>query len=82
MEDPLSSRPPSALVYRQIRQRCYGVVFNQYVQPQGLEQCEQMITIKEWCAYPGNNMTQPEYIQALPLELYIGKLCLEVLKKS
>lgn len=80
MEDPTSGRPPSALVYREIRQRCYCVIFNQYLQPQHqvLEKCDERITIKEWCAYPGNNMRQPEYIKALPLELYKGKQYLEI----
>ncbi|XP_015905652.1 constitutive coactivator of peroxisome proliferator-activated receptor gamma [Parasteatoda tepidariorum] len=68
-----TSRLPSALVYRKIRQKCYGVLFN-YYSSQGsadntLTKDGKPILIREWCAYHGNSMEKPEYIQPLPINL-------------
>ncbi|KAG8172310.1 hypothetical protein JTE90_007023, partial [Oedothorax gibbosus] len=72
LEDHKSDLPPSALVYRQIRQRVYGVIFNQYYHnPSEYTFREnERISIKEWCAYYGNYMVHPEYIKPLPLEFW------------
>ncbi|GFU08454.1 constitutive coactivator of peroxisome proliferator-activated receptor gamma [Nephila pilipes] len=70
-----ASRLPSALVYREIRQRCYGVLFNYFLKSNYQENqtnTKQMesIVIKEWCAYKGNLMERPELIKPLPLDMY------------
>lgn len=69
MED--SSSLPSALTYRKIRQRCYGVLFNSfqsYSQKNAAMKSSKNILIKEWCAYQGNFMERPESVEPLPLE--------------
>ncbi|GBM32630.1 Constitutive coactivator of peroxisome proliferator-activated receptor gamma [Araneus ventricosus] len=68
-----ATRLPSALVYREIRQRCYGVLFNGFLTPtyhagQTRTQHGDSIAIKEWCAYKGNLMKHPELIGPLPLD--------------
>lgn len=69
-----ASRLPSALVYREIRQRCYGVLFNYFLKSnyqvdQTYTKHGDNIVIKEWCAYKGNLMQQPELIKPLPLDM-------------
>ncbi|XP_055949259.1 constitutive coactivator of peroxisome proliferator-activated receptor gamma-like isoform X2 [Argiope bruennichi] len=62
------SRMASALVYREIRQRCYGILFNCFVEPGS----EDSIVIEERCWYKknqneNNNLREPERIHPLPL---------------
>ncbi|CAL1292477.1 unnamed protein product [Larinioides sclopetarius] len=62
------SKRPSALVYREIRQRCYGLLFNCFVEPND----EKSIVIEERCWYKknqneDNNLKEPEKISPLPL---------------
>ncbi|GFR22962.1 constitutive coactivator of peroxisome proliferator-activated receptor gamma [Trichonephila clavata] len=63
------SKLPSALVYREIRQRCYGVLFNCY-NPMNPIIIENSVVIKERCAYKNNNLNEPELIQPLPLKAF------------
>ncbi|GFR27623.1 constitutive coactivator of peroxisome proliferator-activated receptor gamma [Trichonephila clavata] len=70
-----ATRLPSALVFREIRQRCYGVLFNYFLKPnyqenQTYTKYGDAIVIKEWCAYKGNLMERPELIKPLPLDMY------------
>ncbi|KFM63826.1 Constitutive coactivator of peroxisome proliferator-activated receptor gamma, partial [Stegodyphus mimosarum] len=64
--------PPTALIYRKIRQRCYGVLFSCFLQIdhsyQSVDNNRRIVRIKEWCAYNGNNMENPESIEALPVK--------------
>ncbi|GFU08450.1 constitutive coactivator of peroxisome proliferator-activated receptor gamma [Nephila pilipes] len=62
---------PSALVYREIRQRCYGVLFNCYspTEPTLIEK-ENSVVIKERCAYKNNDLNEPELIRPLPLKTF------------
>ncbi|GFU08453.1 constitutive coactivator of peroxisome proliferator-activated receptor gamma [Nephila pilipes] len=67
------SRPPCAVLYREIRQRCYGVLFNCFIPPHsvknpGKTKNGDTIIIQEWCAYQGNFMEEPEYVKPLPLK--------------
>lgn len=67
-----ASRLPSALVYREIRQRCYAVLFCNILTPSYQDSQAQLqngdsIVIKEWCAYKGNLMKNPELIKPLQL---------------
>ncbi|GFS56084.1 constitutive coactivator of peroxisome proliferator-activated receptor gamma [Trichonephila inaurata madagascariensis] len=67
------SRLPCAILYREIRQRCYGVLFNCFVPPHsvanpGKTRSGDSIIIDEWCAYQGNSMDEPEYVKPLPLK--------------
>ncbi|GBM00786.1 Constitutive coactivator of peroxisome proliferator-activated receptor gamma [Araneus ventricosus] len=69
-----ASRTPCALVYREVRQRCYGVLFNCYVAPHsptnpGRTRTGEEIIVKEWCAYQGNFLEKPEFIKPLPLKV-------------
>ncbi|GIY15709.1 constitutive coactivator of peroxisome proliferator-activated receptor gamma [Caerostris extrusa] len=68
------SRLPTALVYREIRQRCYGVLFNQFLNPKSHGKMhtkdENSVIVKEWCAYKGNLLKSPEFIKPLPLNAY------------
>lgn len=58
---------PSALVYREIRQRCYGILFNCSVHPNNLKST----VIQERCWYKKNqnenDLSNPESIHPLPL---------------
>ncbi|CAL1292478.1 unnamed protein product [Larinioides sclopetarius] len=59
---------PSALAYREIRQRCYGILFNCFVEPGNAKS----VVIEERCWYKknpneNNNLNEPERIQPLPL---------------
>lgn len=63
------SKLPSALVYREIRQRCYGVLFNCYSSTDPTL-IENSVVIKERCAYKNNNLNEPELIQPLPLKVF------------
>ncbi|GFS56082.1 constitutive coactivator of peroxisome proliferator-activated receptor gamma [Trichonephila inaurata madagascariensis] len=62
------SKMPSALVYREIRRRCYGVLFNCY-SPM-TPSIENSVVIKERCAYKNNNLNEPELIQPLSLKAF------------
>ncbi|CAL1292471.1 unnamed protein product [Larinioides sclopetarius] len=69
-----ASRTPCALVYREIRQRCYGVLFNCYVAPHtptnpGRTRAGGEVIVKEWCAYQGNFLEKPELVKPLPLKV-------------
>ncbi|GFR22956.1 constitutive coactivator of peroxisome proliferator-activated receptor gamma, partial [Trichonephila clavata] len=71
------SRLPCAILYREIRQRCYGVLFNCFVPPYsvgnpGKTRSGDSIIIEEWCAYQGNFMDKPEYVKPLPLKNLSG----------
>ncbi|GBM00794.1 Constitutive coactivator of peroxisome proliferator-activated receptor gamma [Araneus ventricosus] len=62
------ARVPSALVYREIRQRCYGILFNCFVEPDSVKS----IVVEERCWYKknsnlNNNLNDPERISPLPL---------------
>ncbi|GFW36434.1 constitutive coactivator of peroxisome proliferator-activated receptor gamma [Trichonephila clavipes] len=61
------SKLPSALVYREIRQRCYGVLFNCY---SPMTSIKNSVVIKERCAYKNNDLNEPELIQPLPLKAF------------
>lgn len=67
------SRLPCAILYREIRQRNYGVLFNCFVPPYsvtnpGKTKNGDYIIVQEWCAYQGNFMEKPEYVKPLPLK--------------
>lgn len=71
-----SSSIPTALTFRKIRQRCYGVLFNSfqtYSQENTSVKSSKNIIIKEWCAFQGNFMERPECVEPLPLQ-YCGSL--------
>ncbi|XP_055951289.1 constitutive coactivator of PPAR-gamma-like protein 2 [Argiope bruennichi] len=68
------SRTPCILIYREIRQRCYGVLFNCFVAPHsptnpGRTKNGREVIVKEWCAYQGNFLEKPEFIKPLPLKI-------------
>ncbi|GBM00798.1 Constitutive coactivator of peroxisome proliferator-activated receptor gamma [Araneus ventricosus] len=59
---------PSALAYREIRQRCYGILFNCFVEPKSMKS----VVVEERCWYKrnqneNNNLNEPEKIHPLPL---------------
>ncbi|GBM00799.1 hypothetical protein AVEN_257330-1 [Araneus ventricosus] len=62
------SRIPSALIYGEIRQRCYGILFNCFVEPDSVKS----IFIEERCWYKknqnvNNDLNEPERICPLRL---------------
>ncbi|XP_054714905.1 constitutive coactivator of peroxisome proliferator-activated receptor gamma-like [Uloborus diversus] len=66
-----SSWLPTALKYRSIRQRCYGLLFNCFVSSDNHNSFlshPRDVLINEWCAYEGNFMERPESIEPLPLQ--------------
>lgn len=67
--------PPSALLFRPIRQRMYSLLLGDR-QPQPTERPHAVL---EWCAYAGNRMEHPEVVPPLPLDMTGGGTSLEVL---
>jgi hypothetical protein len=81
LEDLSSDMPPSALVFRGLRQRIYGVLFSvqQERQHQGTpekgkkpfvkrESSTEMkrIRVAEWCVYKGCVLEEADYVEVLP----------------
>ncbi|XP_071961521.1 LOW QUALITY PROTEIN: constitutive coactivator of PPAR-gamma-like protein 1 homolog [Antedon mediterranea] len=60
---------PSALMFRPIRQKIYGLLFSiqQYYSANNTEEFPRVV-IKEWCVYQENTMQQPDPVEAMPLD--------------
>ncbi|XP_033105594.1 constitutive coactivator of PPAR-gamma-like protein 1 isoform X2 [Anneissia japonica] len=60
---------PSALMFRPIRQKIYGLLFS-IQQYYGINNREDFprVVIKEWCVYQENTLQQPDAVEATPLE--------------
>ncbi|CAL1292481.1 unnamed protein product [Larinioides sclopetarius] len=72
------SRVPSALIYREIRQRCYGILFNCFVEPNNVK----YVVVEERCWYKkgqneNHDLREPERIYPLRLSYPSGVIRVE-----
>uniref|UniRef100_A0A8C4QX30 Family with sequence similarity 120B n=1 Tax=Eptatretus burgeri TaxID=7764 RepID=A0A8C4QX30_EPTBU len=66
LEDPdEASLPPTALIYRLVRQHIYSLVLG----ARSVEEASMKPKVKEWMVYHGNSLNEPHLISAVPLTL-------------
>ncbi|XP_041418678.1 constitutive coactivator of peroxisome proliferator-activated receptor gamma isoform X2 [Xenopus laevis] len=56
-----------ALIYRPVRQHVYAILLGT-----GNGSPDTCPIVKEWYVYPGNQLLQPDFVQAVPLSIAVG----------
>ena len=67
-DEHLPDRMPSALLFRKVRQRVYGILFDLATKKKDGKLNASSLAVKEWCVYGGRRLDDPDIVEPVALE--------------
>lgn len=68
-DEQLPDRLPSALLFRKVRQRVYGILFDLSAKKKKDDKFDvSSLAVKEWCVYGGRRLDDPDIVEPIALD--------------
>ena len=67
-DEHLPDRLPSALLYRKVRERVYGILFDLATREKDDQFDISSLAVKEWCVYGGRRLNDPDLVEPVKLD--------------
>lgn len=67
-DEHLPERLPSALLYRNVRQSVYGILFDLAAKKKDDKFDVNSLAVKEWCVYGGRRLNDPDLVEPVALD--------------